>query len=319
MTNYPTRRDFLSFLLQASVGTALEFCAQEAQSVPQKKQRTLQLNYQTILGNDPQNDQRIKQQIQEQYKQRNFEQYLTEEGVAMHPNEDYIIPYVKPATIEYTPPQNKPTSPQYYKQSNTTLTVCDKNNVCKTGHPLEYALSKYTLQNDQALGTLAEKITQGYDSLEEKAQALLCFVQTAIHYDKRKANRASVKINGLPYTDPNKDFIRSPHHTLVDRLGDCKDTSILYASLVAQLNINAIYIELITQNTPHVNIGIALDFEENRIPLVPKSLKLDGKIEYNNTIYYIAETTTDKPLFIGRKLVTERGSPIIGIHPILPA
>jgi len=167
-----------------------------------------------------------------------------------------------------------------------------------------FDLPRSVVRGDQTLQDLTDAITRGYATQEEKAQALLCFVQTAIRYDHGKAHRI--------LRHPERDFVRSPQRTLWDRKGECKDTSVLYATLLTYLGVDPVF--LLYQD--HVNVGVPLDFEGHRLPDASRALVLDGKTIYDGKTYYVAETTTEIPTYVGRLAEVQRGLSLISVIPL---
>ena len=126
---------------------------------------------------------------------------------------------------------------------------------------------------DPFVAGLAKILTKGVYSDEEKAQKILDFVNTNIAY--------SVKF------EEYGEYIKHPVETLVEREGDCEDTSILAASLLGSIGVKSVIVTLHGKsNFGHVVVGVAGDF--------------DGyMIHYRNTKYYLAETTGSSKIKIG--------------------
>jgi len=268
------RRRFLELGLRGGItliiGSAIQTFAAEAEAKERPVSHQVLFRYETIVGNTLEDDNYLEA-IPEEYKR-----------FPNHAEEDGLIRVVKPLKITMTMNvKEKDIENRIYRRV--------------TG---DFDFRRYTVRKDQGLSLLARTITDGYPTLEEKAQALLCFVQTAISYDQEKA--ALVERSEDWFT---ADYIRRPKKTLLDQKGDCKDTSVLYASLLAQLAIPSVYLHY----DRHFNIGVPLDFEHNRIRVAPASLPLEANIEYQHRLYFVAETAAEQPLFIGKILPKDRG------------
>lgn len=168
---------------------------------------------------------------------------------------------------------------------------------------VEFDLPRYVARQDRTLSELVSAVADGYRTQEEKAQALLCFVQTAIAYDAPKVERVM--------RDTNADYVRHPRRTLLEKTGDCKDTAVLYASCLYHLRVRPVFLEF----EGHVNVGVPLDFEGKRMTASP-DVSFDAKVQYRGKTYFIAETTPDSPVFIGKLMEAQRGKEVRKIIPI---
>jgi hypothetical protein len=172
----------------------------------------------------------------------------------------------------------------------------------------EYDLVKYVkkaLKHQKSeLKKVVKKVAGNYERIEDKAQALLTFVQTAIKYDHGK-------IEGVE-KGTGKDFVRSPVRTLIDGLGDCKDTSVLYASLLSVLPLKPAFIYY----AGHVNVGVPLDFYVNPVDELPDDMVLEGFLKDNETEFYIAETTPEVATFIGKLMTSQKGKNVERVVPL---
>ena len=140
----------------------------------------------------------------------------------------------------------------YYKSLDHTIT-----------YESDYA--EYVTPDDTLIISMGEKLIEaaekeGYTD-EETLNFALRFVQT------------------LEYTSDNVsaglgEYPRYPIETLIDQLGDCEDSSALYASLVEAMGHDAVFLLL----PGHAAVGVAGDFT--------------GKgYMYNEIMYFFAETT----------------------------
>lgn len=102
-----------------------------------------------------------------------------------------------------------------------------------------------------------------------------------------KANYILSFVQGLKYTQDNTtqgigEYPRYPVETLVDQMGDCEDTAVLYISLMEALGYQAVLLILpeATIDAGHAAAGVALE-------------GVDGSYyEAEGANYYYAETTT---------------------------
>ena len=224
-------------------------------------------------------------------------------------HEDAEIRYVKPKHVDVSINVSEGKTERHIKskesksvtesdsfdgESNTLTHTTTEHILVNRSH--DYP--KYVMRDNEVLRILAGKISEDYLTLEEKAQALICFVQTAIAYDDR----------GLPKGD--MDYVKNPIKTLMDRKGDCKDKSVLYASLLTYIGVNPVFITY----KNHVNVGVPLDFENNRV--APEGMVLDGKVKHKGKTYFIVETTLDNPCYIGRLNKSGKNRKIREIFPL---
>ncbi len=122
--------------------------------------------------------------------------------------------------------------------------------VAKTGEP--------------SLKDLVAQLTKDILTQEQKAQKLLDFVTKQIEYNKDEA-------------ESGYETIKRPDEVLFTKNSDCSGKTILYASLLQQLNIKwcLFYFE------KHVCVGVAGNFTGNN----------QLKFKLKNTDYYLAEIT----------------------------
>src|SRR3989344_6111851 len=253
-----TRRDALRLLAQGIGGTlfatpALEMIvAEEAEARPPRAQPSaepvpVQFKYKTILGNDPNWDRYHSLQVMAQQYHALAQFYGGEANLTIP--EDAAISFVKDTGIEGA------LHPVQAPRKQHMEVVSQKRRGNTIERLIGFDLPKYIQRNNPEIHALAEAATRGYPTPEEKAQALLCFVQTVVDYDHDKV--ATIDKKG-----PNSDFVRLPTRTLIDRKGDCKDTSVLYASLLLSAGITR---PAFVFYSGHVNVGVQLDF--NRKPI----------------------------------------------------
>jgi len=127
----------------------------------------------------------------------------------------------------------------------------------------------------------AISITQGgdyYRSLED----MLCFVQGAIGYDY---------LEGAGYFE----YPRYPVETLVEQIGDCEDTAILYASLARTLGYGALLAILDTNHdgkADHAAALVPVDETYRATVICPNGFE-KSFWEYGGQLYAFAETAVD--------------------------
>lgn len=260
------------------------------------------LDYQTILGDSEREDRAALLRILADNYGRLADFYSR--GILAIP-EDAVIQQVKPKHIEIEVDINETKLRNYTKIISESKPKWDEKRDSFVVHQtVEFDLRCYVIKKDQTLKSLVDSVAGAYPTQEEKAQALLCFVQTAIQFDSEKMVQ-SMK-------NSKNDYVRNPKKTLLDKKGDCKDTSVLYASLLAQMGVNPVFLFY----NHHINIGVPLDFEVKRIRAAPEDLSLDGKITLGKKTYYIAETTPELPMYIGKLMIAQQGKKIEKVIPI---
>jgi len=126
----------------------------------------------------------------------------------------------------------------------------------------------FVVQDDPALSRLAERLTYGASSDEERIQRLLDFV-TAIEYDHQ-----------IGFLDT--EIVRNPYQTIVSDKGDCGNKVILFASLLEQLGITYQLVYTGETSISHIIVAVAGNFS-NRNGL--SYTYTDGRQ------FFLAETT----------------------------
>ncbi len=122
--------------------------------------------------------------------------------------------------------------------------------------------TNWVTYNDEIVKQIATNITNGAKSSEEKAKILLKFVHSHI-YD------ASI--------EQERDYVRYPLETIIERNGDCEDLSILGAALMKSIGIDVALLHF-NGNPGHIALGINGDFS-------------GSYYEVDNKKYYYAEAT----------------------------
>ncbi len=294
-----SRRRFISLGAKAIVLTAfggLELLTSEAEARRKSQPVEVVLDYQTILGNNQREDQVAQLRLLTDHYRKLAHFYSG--GVLAIP-EDASIIAVKPQRLRVTIDQNQAESGRQTRVVSENKPKWDERaGKYIINRTLELDLRRYTMNRDEMLADLVNTVTEGYPTPEEKAQALLCFVQTAIGYDHEKVDQSERNLRS--------DYVRNPMRTLLDKKGDCKDTSVLYASLLAQIGISPVFL----MYDYHVNVGVPLDFQGKPLKFAPESLNLDGKVVHKSKSYFIAETTPESPMYIGKEMVAQRGKKV---------
>lgn len=280
-------------LFPIAIAASLEFIALTAEGKSPSLVR-IPFAYQTILGNA---EDVVSSSFSESGEIINI--CSTEKANSSSSQEEAAINSVKSQRVVVTLDRNQIKNERYTKYVLDRLPQWNARKKEFVVQNFDYA--RYVVKKDAALLDLVHAVTHGYPILEEKAQALLCFVQTAIPYDYPKV--AALQEGTLV------DYVRDPRRTLLDAKGDCKDKSVLYASLLAQLHIPAVFL----MYPRHINVGVELDFGRHPSRVTPPGLELDGVVEGK---YYIAETTTGFPAFIGKMLTAQKELALQRILPI---
>lgn len=124
--------------------------------------------------------------------------------------------------------------------------------------------------------SIAEHILERNRDRSDPHLATVCldFVQSTIHYHSDTA------LYGC------EDFWASPTETLYLRAGDCEDTSVLLASLLEAVGLDAVLLDYVG----HMATGVRLD-----------SGAMDGlNYAHDGGTYYFCETATDFHMDIGK-------------------
>jgi len=111
-------------------------------------------------------------------------------------------------------------------------------------------------------------------SYRETVENALAFVQTGIAYQ----------------SDPGVfEYPRYPVETLVDEVGDCEDTAILYASLIRTLGHGALLVSVDTDGSGNANHMVVFVPIDETFP----TCGMDCVWEYEGRLYAMAETAVD--------------------------
>ena len=124
------------------------------------------------------------------------------------------------------------------------------------------ARNKYTY-----FASVAKK--EGYDSIAT-VNFILRFVQSNIVYESDEVSKKEV------------EYWRFPVETLVDKQGDCEDTSVLFASIMGALGYDTVLLYyILEEDVGHLAVGIHLNGNPGEYVVYT-----DGKK------YFYCETTT---------------------------
>ena len=147
-----------------------------------------------------------------------------------------------------------------------------------------YAMAAFVTAQDSVIIDLAASLQdlamdKGFDEVT-LAGFVLSFVQQNIRYANDNISKGV------------EEYWKYPVETLVEKQGDCEDSTLLYASLMRQLDIKTVLLfYIVDEGIGHLAAGIALDDEIT-----------DGYfVTYKEDNYYYCETTSqgftigDKP------------------------
>jgi hypothetical protein len=154
---------------------------------------------------------------------------------------------------------------EYYLNLDTDRTPQNKGN---------NAMSSYVTSKDTIILQLSNKLNniieiQNFNEIEA-ANFILRFVQENIQYSLDNDTKGCT------------EYWRYPIETLVEKSGDCEDTSVLYSSIMESLDYKTILLFYILDNdVGHLAVGVNINQDYS------------GKfIEYNTLKYYYCETTS---------------------------
>jgi hypothetical protein len=151
----------------------------------------------------------------------------------------------------------------YYKNDSRSPQIYSRN-----------AMKKFVTINDEVIITLTEKLTElaNSESLNdlETVNFVLNFVQQEIDYEFDNVTKGE------------EEYWRYPVETLVDRKGDCEDSTVLLASIMENMNYESVLLFYkIDNDTGHLALGVKINMD----------LDIDF-VEYNGDKYYYCESTT---------------------------
>jgi predicted transglutaminase-like cysteine proteinase len=141
----------------------------------------------------------------------------------------------------------------------------------------ENAMASFVTSNDEVINIFSNKLksfsdSRGYNTVT-RANFILKFVQQTIIY--KADNKSKGKI----------EYWRFPVETLVDKVGDCEDTSVLYASIMDNLGYDVVLLlyswEEDNKKFGHLAVGIHLNGDHGSYV-----------IGNNGKKYFYCETTT---------------------------
>jgi hypothetical protein len=136
------------------------------------------------------------------------------------------------------------------------------------------AMASFVTIDDTVIVTLADELkdmarNNGYNDVET-INFILSFVQQNIHYWDDNVSKNQ------------EEYWRYPIETLVDEQGDCEDTSVLFASLIENIDYDAILLfYIIDDDIGHLATGVS-----------GITLSEGHSINYQDKSYYYCETTS---------------------------
>jgi predicted transglutaminase-like cysteine proteinase len=174
---------------------------------------------------------------------------------------------------EYRLYLNIPEEKYYYYLNYKTNRIPQNDNL----NPNSKMVS-FVTNGEEIINTLSEKlyshaITQGFDSTET-ANFILHFVQKNIDYAFDNQTKGQ------------DEYWRFPIETLVEQKGDCEDTSVLYATILKNLDYDTSLLfyswKENNERIGHLAVGLNLIYEQG-----------DYVTDENNVKYYYCETTAE--------------------------
>ena len=161
-----------------------------------------------------------------------------------------------------------------YKGSNWTLTenIPTATYDSYRDHLKTYDFVSYVTVTDSLIHIIAEKLkSDANKSGYNMAQFILSFVQN-VPYDIDQNTSGTI------------NYPRYPVETLVDGIGDCKDHSTLYVSLMESVGVNMALLLLVPfSGDRHLAAGIGTEEFVDHSP--------STSFQYDGTNYYYCETT----------------------------
>lgn len=138
-----------------------------------------------------------------------------------------------------------------------------------------YAMASFATPKDSVIDSLSEILqglaeAQGLDDVGI-ANFVLSFVQQNIRYSSDNVSKGV------------EEYWRYPVETLVEKQGDCEDSTILFASLMKKLGYETVLLfYIIDEDIGHLATGVGLN-----------EVIVDGfSVSYENVDYYYCETTS---------------------------
>ena len=154
-------------------------------------------------------------------------------------------------------------------------------------------MGAFVTSNEKVIINLKNKLksladNNNYDKITI-ANFILKFVQNNVEYSLDNVSKGCL------------EYWRFPVETLVEKQGDCEDSSVLYASLLDAFDYDVVLlfytIDEGNEKIGHLSVGVKLDGD------------FGGYIEYNNEKYFYCETTNIS-YSIGQIPIEIKGKPI---------
>ncbi len=143
-------------------------------------------------------------------------------------------------------------------------------------------MTEFVTSDDEVIDQLADQLfsianAEGFSTIET-INFVLSYVQYAVPYGDDVATAGCV------------EYWRYPIETLVDGTGDCEDSTVLFASIVKNKNIDVVLLfYVLDEENGHLASAVKLSNEHDGVA-----------VEYQNAMFYYVETT-DIGFRIGEK------------------
>jgi len=155
----------------------------------------------------------------------------------------------------------------YYKEADVDRTP--QNNLDSSNLMAQFVTYKDKIIEDIALEINSIVEQENYNE-SQKINLILRFVQKNVEYNSDNDSKGCI------------EYWRYPIETLVDQVGDCEDSAVLFASITKALGYDtAILFYILDDDIGHLAIGIHLNTNEN----------LGHYVTHNNKKYFYCETT----------------------------
>jgi len=135
-------------------------------------------------------------------------------------------------------------------------------------------MASYVTKNDKIIIKLSEKLIniiedQNFNNIEA-SNFILRFIQENIQYNLDNETKGCI------------EYWRFPIETLVEKRGDCEDSSVLFSSIMESLEYDTILLFYLLENDiGHLAVGVNINLDFS-----------GDYIEYKNLKYYFCETTS---------------------------
>lgn len=136
------------------------------------------------------------------------------------------------------------------------------------------SIAKFVTTKDTVIIDLSNKLkniieNENFNEVES-INFILRFIQENIQYNLDNESKGCI------------EYWRFPLETLVEKRGDCEDSSVLFSSIIESLDYKTVLLFYIIENDiGHLAVGVNINYDYN-----------GDFIEYNNLKYYYCETTS---------------------------